>query len=282
MASSSECGSENKSSKANLMNRNYNFILVFCVSIFTLSSYSQAENYYSIDKGIVLKKKFEDVRHELIFESQQTTPDEALTMGWGSLAAKFIPMLVDGASKLFYNPDNFNKEYFANHSFFDASSGFKKLDINSTMVFEHMGKNADAQQELISRFEFEMGDVKNVDGYKYIGLKAYDINYSWAKLSSSNHRISYVLDIGFYYFDEADKAQEFHLNPILLHSRIIGDAAEIDQPNFQAIPKMKALQTVQIRVREVNDKKQNWDKYLELYQSNQADISMFLIKAISK
>lgn len=262
-----------------------NYILLF--TLFLISScfigYSQTENYYSINKGEVVKKRFEDIRHELNFEQKQKTTDEVLTIGWGNLAGNLIPLLVDGASKLFYNPDNFNKEYFANHSFYDPSGRFKTLDSTSTMVFEHTGKNLTGKREQIARFEFEMGVVKNVEGYRYIGLKAYDIAYSWCKLSSAKNRMNYVLDIGFYYFDDADKAQEFHLNPLLLDSRIIGSSsAVINKPNFQVIPKMKALQIIQIRVREVNAKKQNWDKYLELYQSNQNNISKFLVKALSK
>ena len=72
------------------------------------------------------------------------------------------------------------------------------------------------------------------------------------------------------------------MNPILLDSRTVsGGAAVIEKPNFQVIPKMKVLQIIQVRVREVNDKKQNWDRYLELYQNNQENISKFLIKALT-
>ena len=265
------------------MKNSYSLLLSFLFFGIGTFGFSQTENYYTIQNGAVHKTKFEDIRHELNFEPKDTISDEALTIGWGNLAAKLIPLLVDGASKLFYNPDNFNKEYFANQSFFDSSKKFKTLDPNSTIVFEHTGKNPTGKREQIARFEFEMGAVENVEGYHYIGLKAYDIAYSWAKLSTPNNRISYILDVGFYYFDETDKAREFHLNPLLLDSRTIGaDPGVIAEPNFQVIPKMKVLQIVQIRVREINDKKQNWDRYLELYQSNQENISKFLIKALTK
>lgn len=265
-----------------MMIRKYFLILTIC--LFTIGhSYSQTETYYTINRGVVVKKKFEEIQHELKFKTEEKTTEEALAINWGGLAAKLIPLLVDGASKLFYNPDNFNKEYFASHSFFDASSGFKTMDPNSTMIFEHTGKNEAGKRERIGRFEFEMGVVKNVAGYQYIGLKAYNLSYSWSKLSSPNNRMNYVIDVGFYYFDDEDKAQEFHLNPLLLDSRIVGNAqAVIDDVNYQVIPKMKVLQIVQIRVREVNDKKQNWDRYLELYQSNQENIAKFLIRALTK
>jgi hypothetical protein len=45
-------------------------------------------------------------------------------------------------------------------------------------------------------------------------------------------------------------------------------------------PKMKVLQSVYAQVREVNAKTENWNNYLEMYQSNNRNISNFLIKAL--
>ena len=254
--------------------------MVFC--LFGIVGHSQTENYYKISEGGIVKKEFDNIRHELKFESKDTLAVESFSIGWGKLTANLIPLLVDGASKLFYNPDNFNIEYFASHSFYDSSGSFRSLDFNKTLVFEQTGQSEKGTREFLSRFEFELGAVENVEGYCFIGLKTYDLAYSWAKLSTLNNRISYILDLGFYYFDDTDKAREFQLNPILLDSRIVGGgSAVIDSPNFQVIPKMKVLQFIQIRIREVNDKKQNWDRYLELYQSNQDNISKFLIKALT-
>lgn len=254
---------------------------IWCICGMATAGFGQIENYYTLDQGAVLKKKFKNVRHEIKFESNSPVAEEALSIAWGGLAARLIPLLVDGASKLFYNPDNFNKEYFANHSFFDASGRFRKLDPTSTLIFEHSGETLGGQRERINRFEFELGRVSNVEGYYYIGLKGYDIAYSWSKLSSANNGMNYIIDIGFYYFDESDKAQEFHINPLLLDARVVGaSAATIENVNYQVIPKMKVLQIIQIRVREINAKKQNWDRYLDLYQSNQDNISKFLIRAL--
>ena len=259
------------------------FLLLFSLLSMVTYNYAQTENYYTIKGNAVEKKKFHHIEHVLKFESEEAPSEEAMTIGWGGLAAKLIPLLVDGASKLFYNPDNFNKEYFASYSFFDASSGFRKLDPSDALVFEHNAQDETGEQERINRFKFELGAVKNVEGYHYIGLKSYDLHYSWSKLSAANNRMNYIIDLEFYYFDEDDKAQEFHINPILLDSRIIiKSQGFIDDVNYQVLPKMKVLQTIQIRVREVNAKKQNWDRYLELYQSNQDNISRFLIRAITK
>jgi len=43
---------------------------------------------------------------------------------------------------------------------------------------------------------------------------------------------------------------------------------------------MKVLQSVYVQVREVNAKTDNWNNYLEIYQSNNRNISNFLIKAL--
>jgi hypothetical protein len=244
--------------------------------------HTQTETFYSIKNENVLRTEFSELSHELKFVSEQEVEQETFGLGWGVLATKLIPLLVDGASKLFYNPDNFNKEYFANYSFFEKSGYFRKMDTNQNLVFEHWGKNSLGSRQKINRFEFDIGAVKNIEGYHYLGLKAYELSYSWSKLSSPKNRINYVIDIGFYYFDDQDKAQEFHMNPFLLDSQNIDSTkVEIKDINYQVIPKMKVLQTIQVRVREINAKTQNWDRYLELYQSNQKNISKFLINAIN-
>jgi hypothetical protein len=247
-----------------------------------VSGYSQAETYYALKNQEVVKTEFKEIKRELLFEAESTDTKETFGLALGALAAKLIPLLVDGASKLFYNPDNFNKEYFASYSFFENSGSFTWLDPQQNLIFQQFGINELGVQETINRFVFELGAVKNVEGYYYLGLKSYELHHSWSKLSGPSNRINYILDIGFYYFDEDDKAQEFHINPILLDEQYIdSEKREITAINYQVIPKMKVLQTVQVRIREINSKTQNWDRYLELYQSNQNNISKFLIKAVA-
>ncbi|MGB3144081.1 MAG: hypothetical protein WBB24_08225 [Maribacter sp.] len=75
--------------------------------------------------------------------------------------------------------------------------------------------------------------------------------------------------------------QEFNLAPILLDDRIInGQKTIIDEVNYQVLPKMKVLHSVYVQVRKVNAKTENWNNYLEMYQSNNRNISNFLIKAM--
>lgn len=254
---------------------------LYCYLSITLYATAQTEIYYTIDNGEVQKSQFSDLKRNITFEYETYESQEALTIGIGILANKLIPLLVDGASKLFYNPDNFNKEYFSSYSFFNASSGFTKLDPNSTLVFKQTGKNDKGENELINTFQFEIGSVQNVDGYYYLGLKSYHIRHCWSKLSTPNNKINYILDLSFYYFDDYDKSQEFHLNPILLDNQIVGEnQLVIEAVNYQVIPKMKILQNIQLRIREINAKTQNWNRYLEHYQNNQDEISAYLIRAI--
>jgi hypothetical protein len=248
----------------------------------TIISSAQTESYYTIQNNEVVKTEISDIQRIITFESKVTETEEALSSALSVLTTNLIPLLFDGASKLFYNPDNFNKEYFASYSFFDTSGHFNILDPKSTMIFEQTGKNKQDKTIRINRFEFELGNVQNVDGYHYLGLKAYELRYSWSKLNAPNNQMNYLLDIGFYYFDSNDKAQEFHINPLLIEAQTVGsERVEIPKVNFQVIPKMKLLQTIQIRIREVNAKTQNWNRYLDLYQSNQENISRFLIRAVN-
>lgn len=257
-------------------------LVVFCYFGSTVKIAAQTETFYTTKNNAVVKTAFSDIQRNITFESKTEDNEEALSSALGVLATNLIPLLFDGASKLFYNPDNYNKEYFASYSFFDPAGHFKIINPNSTLVFEQTGKNEMGKTTRINRLEFELGRVKNVDGYLYLGLKAYELQYSWSKLNAPNNQMNYVLDIGFYYFDDNDKAQEFHINPLLLGSQTIGASrVQIADVNFQVIPKMKVLQNIQIRIREVNAKTQNWNRYLELYQSNQGTVSRFLIRAIN-
>ncbi|TVZ16930.1 hypothetical protein [Maribacter sp. MAR_2009_72] len=249
--------------------------------VFLLSMVSNAqENFYTVKGNSVSKQEFHDIAHSLEFVREDLNDQNALSFGFAQLATNLIPLLVDGASKLFYNPDNFNKEYFGEFSFFDPSGRFNALDPKSVLVFEQTGKDASGKQILLTQFKFDLGAVENVEGYHYLGLKAYELNYSWAKLSSSKNRVNYVLEIAFFYFDGQDRPQEFYLNPIVLNEASIPSSATISPINYQVIPKMKVLKNVRIHIREINAKKENWDNYLELYKSNQRNIANFLIKAL--
>lgn len=256
--------------------------ILFCYLGSAVNIAAQTETYYSIKNNAVVKTEISDIQRNITFESKVKETEEALSSTLGVLATNLIPLLFDGASKLFYNPDNFNKEYFASYSFFDPTGHFKILDPTSTMVFEQKGKNEQGRTTRINRFEFELGNVKNIEGYLYLGIKAYELPHSWSKLNAPNNQMNYVLDIGFYYFDDNDKAQEFHINPFLLDAQTIGlKRVDIQNVSFQVIPKMKVLQNIQVRIREVNAKTQNWNRYLELYQNNQSGISRFLIRAVN-
>jgi hypothetical protein len=238
------------------------------------------EHYYTVENKTVRKMEFKEVSNTLDFVREDLKNENSLSFGFANLATRLIPLLVDGASKLFYNPDNFNKEYFANYSFFDSNGRFKDLDPNSTLVFEQTGISSSGKKERLNQFKFDLGVVENVEGYHFIGLQSYELNYSSAKLSSTRNRINYVLEIGFFFFDSEDQPKEFYLSPIVIEQRILPSKASVSTANYQVIPKMKVLQSISIHIREINAKKDNWDNYLELYKSNQRNISNFLIKAI--
>ncbi|WP_396635399.1 hypothetical protein [Maribacter sp. R77961] len=261
--------------------------LLFSIGLVLFGCYaSEAQalrsDYYSISNKTIQKSKFENISSNLDFVREDFDNQDSYSFGFSKMVANLIPILVDGASKLFYNPDNFNKEYFATCSLFDSSGRFNSLDPKSKLVFSRIGMDEKKKKQVLNSFEFAIGAVENAEGYYYMGLQSYTLNYSMAKLSSPKNRINYILDLSFYYFDGDDKAQEFHLNPILLDNRSVPFSEEIKQIQYQVIPKMKILQTVQLHVREVNASKQNWEKYLELYQSNQGAISNFLIRAVNR
>ncbi|MFS4416966.1 hypothetical protein [Maribacter sp. 2307ULW6-5] len=258
-----------------------NLLFGFCLCAAALQPlFAQGETYYRSNGNGIEKTSMQQVRSQLRFEGAQESGDEVFNLGLLKIASNLIPLLVDEASKLFYDPDNYNKEYAAHLDFFDANGTFRELDPNRTLIFEKRGTDAQGKEVLLSRLEFALGAVGNVEGYHYLGLKAYELNHAQAKLSAAKQRLNYVLDIHFYYFDAADKAQEFQLNPILLSGVRLPSKGTVENVAYQVVPKMKVLQRMQLRVREVNASKQNWDTYLKLYRSNRDQISRFLIRAL--
>jgi hypothetical protein len=248
----------------------------FCVSTMEVNG---QEPHYHIQGGTVSKVHFTDLQSNLSFQNKIAENPEVFNLGLAQLVGNVIPFLVDGASKLFYDPDNYNKEYRTQYPFFDGKGKFMPLQ-PGTMMFERTGIDEQGKKETLSQFTFTLGAVENVEGYFYMGLQSFSLAHVWARLSSAKNTMNYVVDVGFYYFDDDDRPQEFHLNPIVLENIKVPAQKELKTPAYQIVPQMKVLQRIQVRIREVNASKQNWDQYLELYQSNSDQISRFLIRAI--
>lgn len=266
----------------NRISRGQTFKVFQLLSFWVLPLWAMGqEPHYHIKGNAVEKINYTDLQSSIVFYGDVALDSEVFNLGLAQLVGNVVPFLVDEASKLFYDPDNYNKEYMAQYSFFDGKGKCVPLR-PGPMVFERTGVDHQGKKEMLSRFTFKVGAVENVEGYFYVGLQSFSLAHSWAKLGASKNTMNYVVDMGFYYFDGQDRPQEFHLNPIAVEAVVVPDQKEITEVHYQVIPKMKVLERVQIRVREVNAGKQNWDQYLKLYQSNSGQLSKFLIKAIQK
>jgi hypothetical protein len=132
-----------------------------------LVAISQTETYYHTIGTNVVKTDFREKQLTIRFQKQNKNVEPSFDLGITQLAVNLIPLLVDEASKLFYNQDNYNKEYMSHFSFFDGSVRFNELDTTEILVFDKVGTNSGEKKEILSRFEFSLGAVENREGYYY-------------------------------------------------------------------------------------------------------------------
>lgn len=155
------------------------------------------------------------------------------------------------------------------------------------IVFVRTGSK-NGSEKVISSFEFDLTNVskpnsESLEGYRAIALKKYQNNYTKVKLKNNGKKMNTVIEMVFVYYDERDKKQELNLQPYKLSDITpmgsIGKTRAINEEkkNYQIIPPMKFIETLSIKIIEVNNRKKDWDKYLELFNSQKGNISSFLI-----
>jgi len=203
----------------------------------------------------------------------------------GIVIGELVPVLVEKVGLLAYNPKNYISEYGTSYLF--DKNALKNTSNIDKIVFTRTGVRSNAK-ETISMFEFDLkniskGEAENLEGYTAIGLISFQSNYTKVKLKSSGKKANIVIEMTAVYYDPQDKKQELHLQPYKLSAIVpLGvnngpNLIDSKKRNYQIIPPMKFIETLSIKITEVNDRKKDWDKYLELFNNQKGNISGFLI-----
>jgi len=266
--------------------------LIFIILFLSLAQlHAQSTKFYftNSDTTKVDHIDVQNVKHTIELESvvkERDKETEALSLAPSFILSTVVPILFKQVGKWFYNPKNYIKEYGAVHSFYDSKSGFKKLPTTGKITIKTTGKLPDNVEREISRFTFELDSILNKNGYYQIALSEGYLNYTPVKLKSNHKKVNVVLEMKFIFYDSQDFKREYSLNPIKLSEvcaisgKKNGNEIKIEKKLYQIIPRMNVLESVQLKVTEINSRKKDWDKWLEFYNKNEGKISSFVLEKI--
>lgn len=251
-----------------------------------------ANKHYYVDTA----KDIKNVYFDEIKDSIALTENKESIAAFGGLSGaimgivigELVPILVEKVGLLAYNPKNYISEYGTGYLFeFNALQNASAID---KLIYTRMGVSNNSKH-IISTFKFDLkpiseSDADNLQAYTALALEEYQSNYTQVKLKNNGKKTNIVAAVTMVYFDQQDKKQELNLQPYKL-SGIIPEGSNgqiilIDEEkrNYQIIPPMKFIESITVKITDVNDRKKDWDKYLELFNGQKGNISGFLIDQI--
>lgn len=245
-------------------------VTLLTVVLFSTAAFSQ-QPVFSIENGKVATESMERVHHTL--ELRKT--DSVLTGGGiPSIVQDGLISLIRFLPKLVYNPSKYIAENQASFNFFKNDQNIHRIDENLELL---LTLESEKNNKIIplGEFVFDIGIYKQHDGYYFMGLKEYRLNKTLAKLKEKSPNVHVILEVLFEYYDVSDTKQEFVLEPFYIDALQVPEVKVVRNPKYQLLPKMKVLESVVVKVTEVNTKKQNWDKWLGLYEKHQGQIPLF-------
>ena len=247
--------------------------IISFIALTMILNYVQSQEkttYYHVKENTVKTKSFSDVTQSISFTPG--TKEISLTYIVGAL----IPHILKHAPKLFYNPKKYMKEYGTDGSLL-TESDFRKFGSIKTITYKQESKG-----EVLTMLGFKLIDSSMPMGYRGIFLTDAKFNYTPVKLKTRHFKTNVVIELIFNYYDKDNKKQVFNLKPINLNNITPGEAFTKNHNYIQLIPPMKTIESLQIKITEVNSRKKDWDKWLELYNENQDKLKDYLLEIVGK
>ncbi|MBL4662376.1 MAG: hypothetical protein JKY22_02175 [Flavobacteriaceae bacterium] len=219
--------------------------------------------------------------NEIILLDSDSDP-EAFIILPSSMTSILITELVKNLPKLFYNQNKYIKEYGASYSLFGNTS---KKPIKS-FTYEKTGIDSNKNKVIISQLKFKVKDLSYLNKYRLITLSNFIINYTPVKLSKKNKFVNLVAEITLHYYDANHIKKELKLSPITIKN-IIPNNFSNPNPNpknnySQLIPPIENIENIELKLTEVNSRKKDWDKWLEIFDNNKDKITNLLKELIMK
>ena len=265
------------------------FLLLILLQKSVIGQENGEKHFYVNPSEEIKTAHFEQIKDTIVFTENTDGINTLLGVSSaivGVIIGELVPILVEKVGLLAYNPKNYISEYGTTYLLeLNALRDTRTLD---KIVYARSGIRNYSNDTIISKFKFDLKAVSkstsnNIQAYRAIALEEYQSSYTRVKLKNSDNKTNIVANVTLVYFDEQDKKQELNLQPYKLggviprgrNSKTISIGPE--KRNYQIIPPMKFIETVSIKITEVNDRKKDWDKYLELFNTQKGNISSFLI-----
>jgi hypothetical protein len=211
--------------------------------------------------------------NEFILLKSDSDPGEAAFLP-PPLTSVILDGLMKYLPKLFYNPNKYIKEYGVSHPLFqDEHQKFIE-----SFTYEKTGVNSKKETVSISQLKFEVKDISYLNNYKVITLSNFKINRSPVKLSSKNKFVNLVAEITLYYYDVNHAKKELKLLPLKVKNIVPGSSITASSTinSSQIIPPINNIEKIELKLTEVNSRKKDWDKWLELYDTNKDKLTELL------
>lgn len=271
-------------------------VLMVCVAIVRGQTPQKEQSlFYAVKDQKATTYFFSDVNQSIRFQPIEDTELEAFISGGiaAIVVSSVIPYVVKKVPMLFYRPEHFIKEY-------GTTIRYPKTPLTLDAVAKggsfHMlylkeglrtgpGPNVDSLVICGLKFRFDPIQDDTLPGYFAVSLTGYEFEATQVKLKPGHQEINAVVGIVFSYFDAQNHKREFALTPINIQKISPPVAHELEEDGntdkLQIVPPMTIIESIQISITEVNTRKKDWDKWLELYHENEGKLSNYLLQVLT-
>tara|TARA_R110002167_G_scaffold247308_7_gene452911 strand:- start:1771 stop:2610 length:840 start_codon:yes stop_codon:yes gene_type:complete len=261
-------------------------LFVFTIALFFVCSSSISQNastkyyYCNVNKNVAKTKSFKhDIKQSLYIKIKEKKSSEDIKASSAIVSfvvGTLMPYVINKVPRLFYNPKKYMKDYGTDLSLLTNKDSIIPFNSITSIIYE---KKSDST--LLTQLQFTVTDYSSNPNFRRIELTKGIFNYTPVKLKGSFFKTNAVISIVLNYYDEKSKKSEIRLEPIKLEGIIPGKSYELKKI-VQLIPKVHLMESIQIEISEVNNRKKDWDKWLELYNDNQDKLKDYLLGLIEK
>ncbi len=238
---------------------------------------------------------FNEVNQSLRFLPADTIKKQGILGGGiGAIVmSTIVPYVVKKIPTLFYKPENFIKAYGTTLQYPETpialGAGMKGESFDLVYKKEGVktGQVDNNDPSIISSLKFRFDPIQNnsLPGYFAVSLIAYRFEATQVKLKSEHQKINAVVELVFHYFDVQHQKQEFTFTPIKIEEISLPKTQDFlvkgSANVLQIVPPMPIIESLTLRITEVNTRKKDWDKWLELYNAKEGELSNYLLQVIS-
>lgn len=262
-------------------------LLLLSVVMHSVVGQDTGEDHFYLNSAQEIKTiHFTEIKDSIALIERRVPTESYMVAGLVGMAiSELVPIVIEKVGLLAYNPKKYISEYGASY-LFDIKA-IRSIKTLQTITYTRTAKANNATHQL-SKFTFEVIDLPNtvtedLNGYSALALETYQNDYTGVKLKNNSQKLNIVAEVALTYFDAQDQKQELKLQPYKLADisprgpEGSGTTIAKENRNYQIVPPMKFIETITIKIVAVNDRKKDWDTYLELFNRQKENLGGLLI-----